>query len=94
MKKKLLAATSAVMAVASLTPVSTLAEETKSFDWFVTASALPETWDMEQPIFKGITDATGCIPQVTIPAADADTKLNLMIANNNLPDLITLTMMT
>ena len=90
-EKKLLAATSAVMAVASLTPVSTLAEETKSFDWFVTASALPETWDMEQPIFKGITDATGCIPQVTIPAADADTKLNLMIANNNLPDLITLT---
>ena len=74
--KKLLAAMSAVMTAVSITPVPTLAEETQNFDWFLNASALPETWDMEQPIFIGITDATGCIPQVTIPAADADTKLN------------------
>lgn len=65
-------------------------QETVSFDWFLTASALPEIWDLEQPIFKAITDATGCTPKVTIPAEDADTKLNLMITNSNLPDLMTL----
>lgn len=61
-----------------------------SFDWFLTASALPEVWDLEQPIFKAITDATGCTPAVSVPAEDADTKLNLMITNNDLPDLMTL----
>lgn len=66
------------------------AEGNVTFDWFLTASALPEIWDLEQPIFKAITDATGCTPAVTIPAEDADTKLNLMITNNDLPDLMTL----
>ncbi|MCI9142975.1 MAG: extracellular solute-binding protein [Lachnospiraceae bacterium] len=66
------------------------AGENVSFDWFLTASALPEIWDLEQPIFKAITDATGCTPKVTVPAEDADTKLNLMLTNNNLPDLMTL----
>lgn len=61
-----------------------------TFDWFMTASALPEVWDLEQPIFKAITDATGCTPSMTVPAEDADTKLNLMITNNDLPDLMTL----
>ena len=68
-----------------------LAEETTEITWFLTASALPQTWDMNQPIFKAITDATGVTPAVTIPAEDADTKLNLMIASGELPDLITLT---
>jgi putative aldouronate transport system substrate-binding protein len=89
--KRVVATAMAAMTAASMMTVPTMAEETQSFDWFLTASALPETWDMEQPIFKGITDTTGCTPKVTIPAADADTKLNLMIANNNLPDMITLT---
>lgn len=64
--------------------------ENVTFDWFLTASALPEIWDLEQPIFKAITDATGCTPKVTVPAEDADTKLNLMMTNNQLPDLMTL----
>lgn len=64
--------------------------ENVSFDWFMVASALPEIWDLEQPIFKAITDATGCTPNMTIPAEDADTKLNLMLTNNDLPDLMTL----
>ncbi|HJC25562.1 MAG TPA: hypothetical protein H9761_18015 [Candidatus Eisenbergiella merdavium] len=66
------------------------AEGNVTFDWFLTASALPEIWDLEQPIFREITAATGCTPAVTIPAEDADTKLNLMITNNDLPDLMTL----
>lgn len=69
---------------------SALADETVSFDWFITASALPSTWDLNQPILKAITDATGCTPVVSIPAEDADTKLNLMMVNKNLPDLITM----
>ena len=65
--------------------------EGTEFEWFLTASALPQAWDMSQPIFKEITEKTGMIPKVTIPAADADTKLNLMISAGTLPDMITLT---
>lgn len=86
--KKLLSLVLALAMLMSCT--AALAEEPVTFDWFITASALPSTWDLNQPIFKAITDATGCMPNVSIPAEDADTKLNLMMVNGNLPDLITM----
>ena len=91
MKKSAALGAAMMMAVTAVPAMGVqAAEENVTFDWFVTASALPEIWDLEQPIFKAITDATGCTPSVTVPAEDADTKLNLMITNNNLPDLMTL----
>ena len=98
-RKKLLALGTVVIALGIvaaiiITMTSKAPEESEkyaAFEWFLTASALPETWDVEQPIFRAITDATNCTPIVTIPATDADTKLNLMIANNDLPDMMTLT---
>ena len=91
-RKKLLAlGTAVMMALSATSSMTAMAEEYDTFDWFLECSALPETWDLEQPIFKAITDATGCTPNVTIPAEDAATKLNLMMTNNDIPDLISIT---
>lgn len=88
--KRLLCLALTLTLLLSMACVSTASAENVTFDWFITASALPSTWDLDQPIFKAITDATGCTPSVSIPAEDADTKLNLMMVNGDLPDLITM----
>ena len=89
MTKKFL---SLFLAITMLLGVGSIAsaEETVEIEWFITASALPETWDLNQPIFKTITEKTGVTCAVNIPAQDADTKLNLMITAKTLPDMITM----
>ena len=64
--------------------------EYAAFDWFITVSAIPLIWDLSQPILRAITDNTGAAPNIILPAADADTVLNLKIAAADLPDLITM----
>ena len=66
-----------------------MAEETVTLDWFINRSALPSNWNMNEPIFKTITDATGVQCNFNIPAEDAATKLNLLMISGNMPDLIT-----
>lgn len=91
MTKKLVSLLLALAMMLSITGSVALAEgETTELSWFINASALPETWDMSQPIFKTITEKTGVTIAINLPAEDADTKLNLMIASGKLPDMITI----
>lgn len=65
------------------------AEEVCQFSYFYDCGSLPDTWDMNQPIMQTITEATGCMPVLNHPKEDADAKLNLMIMQEDLPDLVT-----
>lgn len=58
-------------------------------EWFLTYSALPSEWNMDESIFRGITEATGVRCSMNIPAEDPNTKLNLLMVDGNLPDLVT-----
>lgn len=87
MKRMLAILLAAVLLMSCASFVS--AEEYTHLDWFLTASALPSEWNLEEPIFKAITDATGVTCSMQIPAEDANTKLNLLMVNGKLPDLIT-----
>lgn len=64
--------------------------ETVNLDWFLSTSRVPATWDLNQYVMKTITEKTGVTISANIPAQDADTKLNLMIVDGKLPDLITI----
>jgi putative aldouronate transport system substrate-binding protein len=65
-----------------------------NLDWFLTAGNLPANWDRSQYVLDQITQHTGVTLSMEVPAQDADTKLNLMIVNGDLPDIITLTNQT
>ena len=52
-------------------------------------AALPSKWNLEEPVFAGITQATGVQCSFNMPAEDASTKLNLLMISRNLPDIIT-----
>ena len=90
MKKAFCMILAVLMVLCSCGGIALAEEQPVELTWFLNASALPESWDMSQPIFKAITEATGVTINMTIPAEDADTKLNLMIASGKLPDMITM----
>ncbi len=71
-----------------LMPIVAMAEPV-TLDWFIDYCALPSKWNMDEPVFAGITEATGVQCNLNIPAEDASTKLNLLMINRNLPDIIT-----
>ncbi len=77
-----------MLACATIGPAA-VAESYTTLDWFITYSALPSNWNMNEPIFKAITDATGIQCTFNIPAEDAATKLNLLMVSGDMPDLIT-----
>lgn len=87
MKKVLGLLLAAVLLMSSLSFAT--AEEYTHLDWFMPCSALPSEWNLDEPIFKAITDATGVTCSMQIPAEDPDTKLNLLMIDGKLPDLIT-----
>lgn len=62
-----------------------------NIDWFLSTGRVPSTWDQSQYVMKTITEKTGVTVSANTPAQDADTKLNLMMVDGNLPDLITIT---
>ncbi len=65
--------------------------EYKEVDWFLSASPIPSPWNLSQPVLAEISIKTGVIMNADIPAQDADTKLNLLMVNGNLPDVISIT---
>lgn len=65
--------------------------ETMDISWFIVTGVVPSSWDQSQYVMKTITEKTGVTVSATTPADDADTKLNLMLVNGNLPDIVTLT---
>jgi putative aldouronate transport system substrate-binding protein len=65
--------------------------DTTEISWFLSVGVVPGKWDTSQYVMKKITEATGVTVTSTTPADDADTKLNLMIVNGDLPDIITFT---
>ena len=64
--------------------------ETVNLEWFMSAGVVPQTWDTNQYVMGQITEKTGVTISADIPAEDADTKLNLLIASGQLPDIITI----
>lgn len=64
-------------------------EQPTELEWFINYSALPSNWNLDEPIFKTITDATNVVCNFNIPAEDASTKLNLLMISGEMPDLIT-----
>ncbi|MGN0972688.1 MAG: hypothetical protein ACI4OY_12085 [Aristaeellaceae bacterium] len=68
-----------------------LAEQTTDITWFLNVGVVPSTWNQDYYVMRHITEETGVTVTATTPADDADTKLNLMIFNGSLPDVITTT---
>ncbi len=88
-KQKLLALCMAAVLVLGAVPA--LGEETTEISWFVNTGVVPSTWNQDYYVMRTITENTGVTVTATTPADDADTKLNLMIFNGTLPDIITTT---
>jgi len=66
-------------------------ESITDISWYLSTGVVPSTWNTDQYVMRTITEAAGVTISATTPADDADTKLNLMIVNGNLPDVLTLT---
>lgn len=62
-----------------------------SLEWYINFNWWNYTkkWT-DYPVLKEVTDITGVIPTISIPSGNAAEKLNLMIATNQLPDMITI----
>ena len=67
------------------------ADEYTRFEYFYNWGALPAEYDMTSDVLATFAEKTGCIPVLNKPAEDAGTKLNLMMVNGTLPDVITFT---
>ncbi len=78
-------------AVMLLGAVPAMADEPVDITWFVNTGVVPSTWNTDYYVMRTITEKTGATVTATTPADDADTKLNLMILNGTLPDIITTT---
>ncbi len=89
MKKRVSFLLALCMALSML--FTTAMAETTDITWFLNVGVVPSAWDQSQYVMKTITEKTGVTVTATTPADDADTKLNLMMVNGNLPDIITLT---
>ena len=66
-------------------------EEYVSIDWFMSNGQVPSPWNLDMPVLKEISERTGVVLEANTPAQDADTKLNLLMANGQLPDVISIT---
>ena len=52
----------------------------------------PPVWDTAEDTITGeISQKTGLALDIYVPVQDADTQLSLMLVNDNLPDLISVT---
>ena len=62
-----------------------------NFQWYVNYPwwQYGKKWQ-EYPVLKEVSEITGVVPEVSIPSGNAAEKLSLMIATNQLPDMITL----
>lgn len=62
-----------------------------NLDWYLNFSWWNHNkkWN-EYPVLKEISDTTGVTPVWSIPTGDGTEKVNLMIATNALPDLVTM----
>lgn len=78
-----------VLSILTLMVPAIAMAESVTLDWFMDYGALPSKWNMDEPVFAGITEATGVQCNLNMPAEDASTKLNLLMINRNLPDIIT-----
>ena len=94
MKRMLSLLTSAVMVLALLAvPFSGLAEDV-TFSWFSDVSGWgPANWNgvSSSPLLDAMQEQFGASFEIEQPATDAATKLALMIATNDLPDLMSIT---
>lgn len=68
--------------------------EYKHIDWFLSASPIPAPWNLDMPVLAELSKKTGAVMDANIPAQDADTKLNLLMVNGQLPDVISITNQT
>lgn len=52
----------------------------------------PPRWDTSEDTITGkITEKTGVVLNTTVPSQDAENQVRLLLANDNLPDLVTVT---
>lgn len=79
---------------AGTSPTGSANKEKTDVSWFLNVGVVPSTWDENQYVMKTITEKTNVTVSATTPADDSDTKLNLMIVNGDLPDIITLSNQT
>lgn len=66
-------------------------DEFVNVDWFLSTSPIPAPWNLDMPVLAEISKKTGVIMNADVPAQDADTKLNLLMVNGTLPDVISIT---
>ena len=95
MKKTWAVLTALVMALTLIvSAVPAMADGTQTFNWFSDVSGWgPANWNGTDtsPLLDAIRDQFGAEFVIEQPATDASTKLALMIATNDLPDLISIT---
>lgn len=87
---KLLALCMAAMMLLGTVPAMA-DDKTVDITWFVNTGVVPSSWNTDYYVMRTITEKTGVTVTATTPADDPDTKLNLMIFNGTLPDVITTT---
>lgn len=64
-----------------------------TLDWFIDQSWFTTTWDAENTlVFKTITEKTGVKVNWSVPPGDANEKLNVMLASDDLPDMMTISL--
>jgi len=60
-----------------------------TLDWFINLDWYSNKWDTTQLAYKIATEKTGVSVNIMTPTAGANEKLNVMIASDDLPDIIT-----
>lgn len=61
-----------------------------SFDWYFHVDWYTAEWSDETYSSKLITDTTGVSVNIQTPTGDPDARLNLMIASDSLPDMVSI----
>ena len=99
MKRKAMALTlTSALAAMAIVPIAVqtnaMAADDVTIDWFSDVSGWgPANWNVAEtsPLMDSIKENFGVNFEIEQPATDADTKLALMIATDDLPDLISIT---
>ena len=99
MKRKAMALTlTSALATIAIVPIAVqtnaMAADDVTIDWFSDVSGWgPANWNGAEtsPLMDSIKENFGVNFEIEQPATDADTKLALMIATDDLPDLISIT---
>lgn len=91
--KRALAGTMALLTAMSVTGCKnkeTAGDGKETITWYTELSAggNDKMWDTAE-VLKKVVEKTGIRPKVTVPTDGGSTKLNLMIATGDMPDLIT-----